>query len=203
MYLWGTNRGWLISKKLNKDAFHIHSLHFGGIDQHRLVYSCWFISDIEWSVFCELKEQFMLFSVGKYRMLARFLKFPFKIKLFLLFFLGMSILDEVTNSVEAVFVRDEVWTGWHGDFGPDVQSHRSFVPLHQRSVKNELYLIFKDTHVTCHGFTFHGVEATPMTVCLWARWRDSRRQSTANTATAQHCPTFNTNISAVSSSCYW
>lgn len=131
-----------------------------------------------------------------------FLKFAFKIKRFLLF-LGINLLDEVTHFVEAIFVWNEILTGWHGNLEQDVQRHRTSVPLHQRSVKNWLYLIFKDTHVTCHGFTFHGVEATPMTVCLWARWRHSRRQSTANTATAQHSRAFHTNISAVFSSYYW
>lgn len=89
-------------------------------------------------MFYELTEQFhvAVFS-GKIpnALNARFLKFPFKIKLFL-FFLGISILAEVTNFVEAIFVWDEVLTGWHGNLEPDVRSHRSFVPLHQRSVQN-------------------------------------------------------------------
>lgn len=46
------------------------------------------------------------------------------------------ILAEVTNFVEAIFVWDEVLPGWQGNLEPDVQSHGSFVPLHQHSVKN-------------------------------------------------------------------
>lgn len=76
----------------------------------------------------------------------------------------LHTLGELINSDDAIFVWDGAEAGWHGNQEPCVQSHRTFITLHQRSVNNRLYLIFKD--ITGPGFTFKGADASPVTVCL-------------------------------------